>query len=467
MANKRYDAVFIGNSLVAFSAAALLAKKGRSVLLLDPASPSDPAFHFCEGPLFYFGYEHGGAIEGFFSRLAYPIPSLKQKGLLYKRVPPLLQIIQNAHRSNLYSEQDAYFDELNREFGAQTQNLKKLFNQVERDAAPYYPFLGQFQQLEIAGMGERLSEWRKQLDFSQTVRAQQKNNAADYLSQYALNTELREYFNLLSLFAFQKPLSQLSAFDLILLLSSLKKGGVRILSGYQTLRTFFQKLIKSFGGTIKRNHYIVKTTKQGKKISEVTLSDGTTFYGNQYILSQSKPATTLHFHFKIRNDLLPGPMKESLLLTWLGQCPAHLEDILVLRLNLREESEAGSIEMRKMNVSVLLKNHSTGADRKKLEKSILERLNALIPFSESEIQVLPEVKHKKNASPGDPVFSLDSKGETIIGKRREFLKGAAPYYQDKENKNLTILESDQQNTLAWASDFIVGARLAEMIERAK
>ncbi len=470
MENKRYDAIFVGNSLVAFSAAALLAKKGRSVLLFDPVLSSriDPAFHFSEGPLFYFGYEHGGAVEGFFSKLAYPIPSLKQKGLLYQKTSPQLQIIQSSHRTNLYAEQESYFDELKREFGGQAQKLKNLFNQVERDSALYYPFLGQFQQLEIGGMGERLSEWRRQIDFSQAVRVQQKNSAVDYLSQYSFSSELREYFNLLSLFSSQKPLTEFSAFDLILLLSSLKRGGVRILGGYQTIVTFFQSLIKGFGGTIQSGESIAKVEKQGNRVTGITLSAGKTLYSNQYISCQSSETRIFHFYFTIRNDLLPCPMKESLLLTWSGKCPSYLEDILVLRLNLEEESEKGNIEIRKITASVFLKKQFTvlGEYRGNLEKRILERLNNLIPFSESEIKVLPKPESKKNSLLGDEhIFTQSNNRREINGKKRELLKGAAAYYQDKENKNVIILESDQGNTLGWGSDFVVGVRLGELIDR--
>lgn len=476
MENKRYDAIFIGNSLVAFSAAALLAKKGGSVLLLDPALPSDTdaPLDFSEGPLLYFGYEHGGAVEGFFSKLAYPIPSLKQKGLIYQKVTPQLQIIQSAHRSNFYADEASHFDELKREFGDQTQKLKNLFNQVERDSALYYPFLGQFQQLEIGGMGERLSEWRKHLDFSQAVRMQQKTSAADYLNQYAFSPELREYFNLLSLFSAKKTLAQFSSLDLILLLSSLRKGGVRISGGYQTIVTFFQNLIKGFGGSIQSGENIAKLEKQGNRVSAMTLCGGKTIYGNQYIFCRSSETHTFHFYFTIRNDLLPCPMKETLLLTWSGKCPPYLEDILVLRLNLDEAGTVENTNIRKITASVFLKKQFTalGEDRKNLEIRILERLNTLIPFSESKIKALSKpklkktkVKAKKNHLPvDDHIFSQLNKGREINGKKRELLKGAAAYYQDKENKNLIILESDQGNTLGWGSDFIVGARLAELID---
>ncbi|MBN4054853.1 hypothetical protein JYT87_04010, partial [Nitrospira defluvii] len=60
MADKRYDAVFVGNGFISLAAAALLSKEGHSVLLLDWPGRSDfhipdPSFEFSTGPLLYFG----------------------------------------------------------------------------------------------------------------------------------------------------------------------------------------------------------------------------------------------------------------------------------------------------------------------------------------------------------------------------------------------------------------------------
>ncbi|MDC4203340.1 MAG: hypothetical protein MPW17_02430 [Candidatus Manganitrophus sp.] len=59
---KKYDAVFAGCSLTSLAAAAALAKRGRSVLVLAGTEvhfPS-PLFRFAQGPLLYLGFEEGG-----------------------------------------------------------------------------------------------------------------------------------------------------------------------------------------------------------------------------------------------------------------------------------------------------------------------------------------------------------------------------------------------------------------------
>jgi len=480
MADKRYDAVFLGNSLTSLTAAAFLAKRGRRVFLLSNldrtvAPLPDPAFRFSTGPLLYFGFERLGAMEGFFSELAFPIPTLRKKGLVYNKCTPLLQVIQPSHRVDLYADRDNYLDELKREYGSQVHKLKVLFEQVEREVSVFYPFLGQFQQVEISGMGERLGEWRRQLDFSKAVRTQQKALASDFLSQFSFSADLRHYFELLSLFAYKKPLSKLSAFDLILLLSGLQNGGVRMTGGYPTLVSFFHKLIKEWGGTISEGEKASGFERKGKTITELRLSHGGTVAGSQFIISKPPVNNVPDFFFRLPQDLLPPPMKETLLMTW-GKDPPHgFLDILVLRLNIPDENREKNENVRRISVSVFLRERRKPLifDHKALESKILERLYWLIPFSKTLIvpQASPLSQERfpfEAKKVFDPMRSGDSRDAEVeyAGKKKELIKGVSYYLRPKGDKNLLILPSDHRDGVAWGSAFVAGKRLADLIETA-
>jgi hypothetical protein len=74
-----------------------LTKKGKSVALLDRTDAvasriPGPTFRFGVGPFLYLGFEEGGAAEGFFSELALAIPTLRKKGLSYRKICSLLTI---------------------------------------------------------------------------------------------------------------------------------------------------------------------------------------------------------------------------------------------------------------------------------------------------------------------------------------------------------------------------------------
>lgn len=478
MADKHFDAVFIRTSLTSLAAAALLAKEGRSILLLEPFGgleqdgPHRP-FHGFLGPLLYFGYEGGGAVEGYFRALSFPIPNLQKNGLRYEKVSPQLQIVLPSHRINLYLNEAAYLDELKREYGKQAEKLKILFDQVERDSAGFYPFLGQYHPLEIFGMGDRLGEWKKQLDFSQVVRAQQRIVASDLLSQYNFTGDLRDYFSLLTRFAFRKSLSEVSAFDFLRLFSSLKKGGVRIRGGYPVLATFFHHLIEARGGSIKAGKNVIRTEKQGKELVKIFLSDGQSVSATRFIVSQPSPHSRLDFFFTIPHRLIPIPMKEYLLMTWGGRRPPVIHDLLVLQLEPPQleppvENRDSYPKTRKLTVSIFLKRtrEISKRDYQLLESQVVERLNWLIPFSQSEIHPVgpPGIQDLRAEGTENNVFpSSEGKSEKRL-RQREILRGAASYFQAADLKNVYILKSDQSDTISWGSSFIAGIHLAKRID---
>ncbi|HZR46656.1 MAG TPA: NAD(P)-binding protein, partial [Candidatus Manganitrophaceae bacterium] len=196
--NKKFDAVFVGSSLVSLAAAVALAKRGRSVALLDrpddlASRVPDPTFHFSLGPFLYLGFEEGGAAEGFFSELALPIPTLKKKGLSYKKNIPYLQVVQARHRVDLHLQKEDYLDELKREFGGQLQQIKTFLETIEKEEALLYPYIGKFSQVELSGLGDRLNAWRQRLQFLQAVRNHQKKSATEFLAPFEFQPDFIEY----------------------------------------------------------------------------------------------------------------------------------------------------------------------------------------------------------------------------------------------------------------------------------
>jgi len=477
MAAKHYDAVFIGNGLISLSAAALLSKAGRSVLLIDPderlsSEPPDSALPFSDGPLLYFGYETGGGMEGYFSRLSYPIPSLQQQGFRFKRSPLTLQVVQSFHRSNLYFEKGRYLDELEREYGKQIQKLKQLFEQVEKETTSYYAYVAQFQQLEVAGMGERLNEWKRRLDITKAISNQQRQNASDYLGQFAFTPDLRKYFELLSLFAFGQPLSEISVFELMMLLVGFQKGGVQMMGGYASLVGFFRQLIQDQDGKLSCGRAVSKVERNGNFISRLHLSDGSQISAQHFILAGHSVPTRLTFYFSLPHELIPEPMKELVLLSWGEDPPSYLEDLIVLRLNHLEE-EPLKTGRRLIAASVLFrsKNKSIEKVSKNLEKKVQERLHWLIPFSRDEIRVASAPLLSPRGGEGaDAALShflrLASQG-MLGGDPKKVTKENLSYLQPRGEKNVFIVESDQLRSVSWGSDFLAGSELAELLSESK
>ena len=471
MPDQYYHAVFVGTGLISLTAAAALLKKGKRVLLLDTSTPSeakihDAGFDFSCGPLLYLGYEKWGAMEGYFSKLAYPIPSLQKKGFSFQKVSPLLQLVLNKHRLSLFSDEERYFDEIKREFPAQAQKLKTLFDQISREAAYFYPSLGQFQQLEVEGMAERINQWKKQLDMSQAILQQQKKKAFEMIEPLKFKTNVLDYFKLLFLFAFKKPMEAVSAFEMIQLFSGLQRGGIRMRDGDATIQHFFQSLIQTKGGKILKTRGISKYEIEQKRVVGISLSDGTILKADHFIVAAPSDRKTLNFYFSIPRKLIPSPMQAALVMTWDEKPPKNLKNLIVLRLNQDSVSAeiAETSDQSLMAVSILIRENITASDidTQKLRESLLKRLHWLIPFSESEIKT---------------VSSLDNgqelEEETLLppgaaeGITKEMTKGILSYFQPKGLKNIYWIDTHKSEYLAQGSAFLAGYHLAEFIEKSK
>ncbi|MFQ5781181.1 MAG: NAD(P)-binding protein [Nitrospiria bacterium] len=475
MQNMPYDAVFIGTGLLSLSAAAALTKKGKSVLVLDTtdllkSTVPDPSFYFTLGPHLFFGFEKGGAMEGFFSELALPIPNLKNDGLIYQKSIPSLQIVQPSHRVNVYPEKEDYYDELKREFGKQLLQIKSFLREIEGIDLFFYPFLGRFSQLELHGVGDRLNEWTQRRDFLKAVHRHQTKSAPDLLEPFLFDKDFLEYLNLHALFAYKRHLSDISAYELILLISGLLRGAARMIGGCPTLIDFLQKLIKGWNGEVIQEKRITKVEMRGKRVVDgLRLDDGSLITGRTFIVSQFPSRPAVHFYYHIRGDLIPSPMRENLIMTWGKDPPKDFEDILILRLSLPEEEEAFPEGLRGLAVTAVLRP-DTQIDQSRTEEiggRILDRLQWLIPFSESVIREVGGARlHHGVGTAESRLVPLDMRRHWEANAKSVSM-GALNYLQPREVKNVFLLPPDTSDTIGWGASFLGAMRLADLIVASK
>ncbi len=467
MADQHYDAIFVGEGLLTLAAAATLSKQGKSVLLLRGQAETGQeipgeAFQYSLGPFIYFGFEKWGAMEGFFSKLAYPIPSLKKKGLLFHPLETLLQVVLPNNRISLHSDEDAYYDELKREFSSRSENLKTLLGHMAREAAFYYPYVGQFPQIETEGVAERINEWKKYIDYSQAIQQHQKSRGIELLDTHGISPQVREYINLLFLCAFQRPLETSSAFELMQLFSSLKKGGVRFFDGLPTLVNFFHQLITAWGGTILSEGGTSKLdTRRADMEQLVLLKDGKVVTSPHIVIMKPVNKSRINFYFTLPNHIIPKPMNDVLLMTWDKNPPNTVEDLITIRLNPLKEDETASTNERFMTVSLLIRGEEQISElsRKYLQNRVMERLHWLIPFSEKKIKAITlPFKAKSSAA-----YFLSQ--NEWSGTTKEVMKGVFSYRQPKGRKNVYVVDSDRSNFMGWGTPFLAGHRLARLIDK--
>lgn len=473
--NKHYDAVFIGSALVSLSAAALLSKRGRSVCFLDTTdmmerSVPDAAFYYTLGPYLYFGFEKGGAMEGFFSELGLPIPNLRKDGLIYQKCNPSLQVVQSSHRLNVYSKKEDYSDELKREFGKQIHQIKSYLEEVERIDCLLYPFLGRFSQLELQGVGDRLNEWGQRRDFLSALGRHQRKPALDFLKPYLFDKAFLEYLDLHALFAYRKHLSDISAYELIILVSGLQRGGVRVIGGCRTVIHFLRNLILRWGGEILQRKRVLNVEMKGKRIVEgLRLDDGSLLRGRQFIVSQSEKDSALHFYYHIQGKCIPFPMKETLVMTWGTAPPKDFIDVLIVRLSLPQEEEGFSEGLRGLSVTAIIQpgaqvDPSRAED---LKKRVLDRLHWLIPFSNMTIKEAGETTLQQSGAPEEKGLLSSEFEHRFRDSAKPVSSGLLNYLQPRAWKNVFLFPSDFSEDIGWGASFLAAKRLADVIEKSK
>jgi glycine/D-amino acid oxidase-like deaminating enzyme len=129
----RYDVIIAGAHVGGLAAAALLAKKGRKVLVLSDASSQDAApgvirqegFVFSAGPALLFGFEQNGAYSRLFDQIGISKPDIDRNRATY-------QVVLPDKRVTLSRDRNRTFAEFEREFPTDIAKIKKMYQDLER-----------------------------------------------------------------------------------------------------------------------------------------------------------------------------------------------------------------------------------------------------------------------------------------------------------------------------------------------
>lgn len=160
MTEPGYDVVVVGAGLGGLATAALLAKAGRSVVLLDRAQRAGGV---CQG-LIREGYrfELGGSLLGGFSPGG-PLAALRDRlGLTLptQACEPGLQVASPNHRLSLFADGDRWWSEVRREFPEEEAGWRALLTELDALARERDQVMAVLPALPAEGWGEKLQAWR-------------------------------------------------------------------------------------------------------------------------------------------------------------------------------------------------------------------------------------------------------------------------------------------------------------------
>lgn len=314
---RQYDVAIAGEGLGVLVTSALLSAAGKKIILLSPilspeANRTESAsgiFLFPSGPSLTYGFERGGAFQQLFLDLGIP---------LEKPTVQSYQVALPQRRITVFPDQARTFDELKREFPREYPSLVSLYRDLENEA-------------------RRISKSRIAAYLSK------RSSAGRILRKRGFSRELLSFFNVQSLFFFQRPVAQLSLAMLILLCNSRPSS---YYGGFEKLTALLRTIILRNGGEIQNDD---PTTEM------IYRKGGPTFFKTKQseitarTIILGKPDTMMWLnHLGIKDEVIPVGMERDVLYQ---PDYARPDDFYVISLSSGNDG-ASPAGMRALNVAL-------------------------------------------------------------------------------------------------------------------
>ncbi|HSQ78351.1 MAG TPA: FAD-dependent oxidoreductase [Nitrospirota bacterium] len=234
----KYELAVVGAGLGGLAAAALVSRKNRKTIVLEPGDSAGgtigvhkkDGFVFSPGPVLSFGFERGGALQKLNEVLG-----IAQHASIQS---PCYQVALPDRRITIYAEQSETLEELRREFPREIDAIAKFYRDLRRQAV----------QVAKSRFSEYISRHR---------------TAGGFLHGYRFSRELTAFFDVQSYYFYHRPVADISLPSLISLCDSVP---FTVHGGFIKLAEQMVDVILKNGGEI---HY-------GIPFSEIVLKKGQT-----------------------------------------------------------------------------------------------------------------------------------------------------------------------------------------------
>ena len=396
---KPYDVIILGAGLSGLLAAALLAKRGRHVLVLEeeaiPGGLSHRAvregFSYMRGPALFLGFERDGLYDRLFMELGLSLSMLKKEGTLFRRSAPPFQVVLPHHRLNFYQDPGELFNELSREFPDHIQEFRALLSEIDRWDGILRPAYHLAQKRSPRGFGEWVDYFRERLKLSAAVRAPRRQKASAFLEPFGLDSEFCQGLELTLLLFTGRTLKEATGLDLLLLLGPLRREVIAITGGIPRLAEQLVKVIEEHRGKVAFSQSLEELVVERRRLTAIRTKEtevpvaGSVIANIPFLrLPQAGGGRRfLTFYFGIASDALPSAMSEHLLMTQNLKEPPLADNFLFLVVSELKDRAAAPEGQSALQVITSLSESGepTPAELERLKDSILAQLIYLMPFS--------------------------------------------------------------------------------------
>lgn len=353
---KPYDVIILGAGFSGLLAAALLAKRGRHVLVLEEeATPGGlshrearETFSYIKGPALFLGFERDGLYDRLFVELGLSLSMLKKEGTLFLRSIPPFQTVLPQHRINFYVDPNELLGELSREFPDHIQGFRALSLEIGRWDEILRPAYHLVKRRSLRGFGEWVDHFRERVRLKAAVRIPRRKKALAFLEPFGLDSEFCRGLELALLLFMGRTLKEATGLDLLLLLGLLRREVVAISGGIPRLAELLVKVIQDHQGEVIFSQPLEALIIEGRRLTAIRTKEGEVSVAGSVIANipflrlpqAGSERRFLSLYFAIAADALPSAMSEHLLMTRSLPEPPFADNFLFLILSGLKDSEA-------------------------------------------------------------------------------------------------------------------------------
>jgi len=290
-----YDAVLVGASLGTLVLAALLARRGQRVLLLESSSRprgacstfSKDRYTFESFPVLFWGLERDGALHRLLEDLGID-RNLEEE--MFLPLDPSYQVLVPNHRLSFYRDQGLFFQELGREFPAELPALANLYDELDAldrrwaDSFGGHPFTPPPQEEKpFSALGNSLSLFYNQWLGRTLSRTLRRLNLAGAVERF---------FDLQTLYFSGRPARSTSFLSAALLCGVRRRGCCTVKGGAPALVALLEDVIRRGGGEITYESTVERLVSDRHRVLGVRATYGgvcVEITGNWVILNGQSP----------------------------------------------------------------------------------------------------------------------------------------------------------------------------------
>jgi phytoene dehydrogenase-like protein len=337
----KYELAVVGAGLGGLAAAALAARQGRKVIVLDPGNSAggvldvcrEDGFVFSPGPHLSFGFERDGIIQRLGERLGIALSA--------SLCSPCYQVALPDRRVTVYAEHSETLDELRREFAHEIDRIARFYRDLRTEV--------------IKGTKSRISAFLLR-----------RKNAVGFIHRYRFSREFTAFLDVQSFFFFRRRADDLSLSSLITLCDSAPfviPGG-------------FKKLVEQMVDVILKNKGEIRYQVP---FSEITLRDGRGAVSSSskggadaeiVLLNADRQKRGRMLFLGVHNDVIPTGMLHCVL------CLAdysRMEDLFTLSVSAQND-----LTVAPKGMSTLVASCSSSSLLTKNE--LMQQVGSVIPF---------------------------------------------------------------------------------------